>query len=111
MATRKAIEKAEAIEKLQAILSKGDTLHTILRHVSASGMSRVISVVYVGADGDILSLDYLISQLGHYNRTPASSRHDGLKVSGVGMDMGFAVVYDVAQTIFNDGYALKQRWL
>jgi hypothetical protein len=105
-------EKTEAIEKLQAILSRGDTLHTILRNVSSSGMSRVISVVYVDPQSsEILNLDYLISQLGVYKRTPSSSRHDGLKVGGVGMDMGFAVVYDISQTVFNDGYALKQRWL
>ena len=111
MATKKELERTEAIEKLHAIISKGDTLHTILRHVSSSGMSRVISVVYVAPDGDILSLDYLISQLGVYKRTPVSAKHDGLKVGGAGMDMGFAVVYDVAQTVFQDGYALKQRWL
>lgn len=106
----KQAERAEAIEKLQAIVSKGDTLYTILRSVSASGMSRVISVVTV-EDGEIRDLDFLISKLGVYKRTPLNAPRDGLKVSGAGMDMGFAVVYDVAMTVFNDGYALKQRWL
>jgi hypothetical protein len=32
-------------------------------------------------------------------------------VQGCGMDMGFHVVYSLSQTLFNDGYALKQRWL
>lgn len=111
MATKKEIERTEAIEKLREIIKPGDTLYTVLRHVSSSGMSRVISVVSVSPDGDIRNLDYLISQLGHYRRTPISAKHDGLKVGGAGMDMGFAVVYDVSHTVFNDGYALKQRWL
>lgn len=112
MATKaQQTDRLEAIEKLQAILGRGDTLHTILRNVSSSGMSRVISVIYVNNDGSLLNLDYLISQIGVYKRTPASSRYDGLKVSGTGMDMGFAVVYNVSQTVFNDGYALKQQWL
>lgn len=104
-------DRAEAIEKLRSILLPGETLHTILRSVSQSGMSRVISVVKVTDDGDIRVLDGLIESAGLYKRTPSSSRHDGLKVGGCGMDMGFAVVYDVSQAVFNDGYALKQRWL
>lgn len=111
MATKQETERTEAIAKLQEILKPGDTLHTILRHVSSSGMSRIISVVHTSPDGDIQNLDYLISQLGVYKRTPLRAKHDGLKVGGAGMDMGFAVVYDVAQAVFQDGYALKQRWL
>lgn len=110
-ASEKQAAKTEAIERLQKTLKRGDTLHTILRHVSQSGMSRVISVVHTSEDGDIQNLDFVISQLGHYKRTSASAQHDGLKVSGCGMDMGFAVVYDVAMTVFGDGYALKQSWL
>lgn len=112
MATKAQMaDRAEAIAKLQEILKPGDTLHTILRNVSQSGMSRVISVVKTTEDGEIICLDWHIDRAGLYKRTPASSRHDGLKVGGCGMDMGFAVVYDVAQAVFQDGYALKQRWL
>ena len=32
-------------------------------------------------------------------------------VKGCGMDMGFHVVYSLSQTLFNDGYAIKQRWI
>ncbi len=106
----KQAEQDEALQKLRDILKPGDTLYTILRHVSQSGMSRVISVVKV-QDGEIIWLDGLIARAGLYSRTPANSRHDGLKVSGAGMDMGFAVVYDVSSRVLQDGYTLKQRWL
>lgn len=104
-------EREDAIKKLQDILGPGDKVYTILRHVSSSGMSRVISVVVIDESQGIRNLDFLIEKLGIYKRTPASSRHDGLKVGGTGMDMGFAVVYDLAMTLFKDGYALKQAWL
>lgn len=104
-------EKEEAIERLRSTLKHGDRLYTILKHVSASGMSRVISVVHVTEDGEIEGLDWLIARAGIFNRTTASARQDGLKVSGVGMDMGFHVVNSVAYAVFNDGYALKQTWL
>ena len=32
-------------------------------------------------------------------------------VKGCGMDMGFHVIYSLSQTLFNDGYAIKQRWI
>ena len=37
-------EKTEAIERLRKILKPGDRVYTILRHVSRSGMQRVIDV-------------------------------------------------------------------
>jgi hypothetical protein len=27
------------------------------------------------------------------------------------MDMGFHVVYSLSYALFNDGYAIKQRWI
>ena len=104
------VEAAAALEQLQAMLKPGDVLYTVLRHVSSSGMSRVISVV-MATGGEIESLDWIIARAGLYPRTPANSRHDGLKVNGVGMDMGYAVVYDISSRVFGDGYSLKQRWL
>ena len=38
-------ERDEAIANLREILKPGDTVYTILRHVSKSGMSRVIDAV------------------------------------------------------------------
>jgi len=35
--------------------------------------------------------------------------YQSVKVTGCGMDMGFQLVYTLAQALFNDGYALKQR--
>jgi hypothetical protein len=36
---------------------------------------------------------------------------NGLVVGGCGMDMGFHAVYTLSRILYNDGYALKQRWL
>ena len=42
---KKEKERDEARERLLEMLRPGDTVHTILRHVSRSGMSRSISPV------------------------------------------------------------------
>jgi hypothetical protein len=35
--------------------------------------------------------------------------HDGLKVSGAGMDMAYHVVHSLASVLYGDGYALNHR--
>jgi hypothetical protein len=93
--------RAEALQELHKILKPGDTLHTITRHVSSSGMSRAISVVKVGRDGSIFYLDGLVARAGIFSLHP---RYDGLKLDGAGMDMGFHLVYSVSRAVFADGF-------
>lgn len=94
----------EAKEKLLKILNPGDTVYTILRHVSRSGMSRRISI-YVFLGEMICIDDYVADVLGW------PYRKDGIVVGGCGMDAGFHLVHTLAQTLFSNGYSLKQRWL
>ena len=135
-------ERAEALERLREWVKPGDTLFTILRHVSRSGMQRTIDVVMIGDDKrgngpEVSALGWNIAQaLG----MPFDSDREGVKVGGCGMDMGFALVYELGAALFpegfgctgencrsNDhsngdkdysphthrdgGYALRQRWL
>lgn len=94
-------EREEGLARLREMLNPGDEIKCILRSVSRSGMSRVISF-YVVKDGDLCGLDYAIaSTLGY----PLAK--DGVKVGGCGMDMGFAVVYNVGRVTFPKGCALK----
>lgn len=121
-------EREEALERLRKWIKPGDTLYTVLRHVSPSGMSRRIDV-YLIEDNEPRFLSGNISKVLGYRL------HDkgGLVVNGCGMDMGFEVVYNLGRTLFpegfklpdgvrgrngdtsgydNDGgYALKHRWL
>jgi hypothetical protein len=52
-------ERDRCIEDLRTLLKPGDTVHTVLRHVSRSGMFRRISPVIIGSDGSTLHPDYL----------------------------------------------------
>lgn len=78
----------------------------ILRHKSASGMSRRISVIQIEKN-EPRWLDYNVAKaLGRREK-----QDEGIIVEGAGMDMGFNLVYTPSQTLFKDGYALKHRWL
>jgi hypothetical protein len=94
-------------EQIKKYIKKGDTVYTICRQVSASGMYRHISLL-IKTDENILNLSYSIAEiLGMRYKDKTNS----IGVSGCGMDMGFHVVYELSHHLFGDGYAIKQRWI
>lgn len=132
--TRHTAEQQEAAQQdLRETFPPGSTAKTILRHVSRSGMTRSISIVDANSNDvtwqAVRALDERLDP-----------RHDGIKIGGCGMDMGFALVYNLSRTLYpagftcigegcpsNDhsngdrdytphhhsdgGYAISQRWL
>lgn len=138
MTNKKTIQK-EAIKELKKYLKQGDTVYTILRHVSSSGMSRVIDCKVANKDKSISHIGYLVANALDYKY---DSKKEGIRVGGCGMDMGFHIVSGLAYTLSKDqakclgkgkcksndhangdhdytkgnthadaGYQLSQRWL
>jgi hypothetical protein len=133
----KQVERAESIEQLRKWFPVGSTVYTILRSASRSGMSREIGVVAIQPDGQAWHPNYHVAQACDYRL----GKGDGVKVGGCGMDMGFALAYNISATIWptyqcagekcmspdhhgnqgnaprdgtvthKDGYALAHRWL
>lgn len=116
--------KTAACNDLRAMLKPGETVYTIVRHVSASGMMRVIDL-YVFRDNEPRRITWAACEAtgATYNR-----KHDGMRMDGCGMDMCFAAVYNLGQALWpqgteaphgtrngqpdtSGGYALKQRSL
>lgn len=125
--TKEDLEKLEAIKKLKKLVKPGDTVYTILRHVSRSGMSREISLVLKKKDCIFDISFYAAAAMGdRINR-----KSGGIKIGGCGMDMGFSLVYSLGWALWpkgfktwagywrnepvtfetDGGYALKQQWL
>lgn len=120
-------EHGEAVSKLRDMLKPGDTVYTISRHVSRSGMSRAISLI-VDTDEGPFEIDWLAARAMDDRIHP---KYGGIKIDGCGMDMGFALVYNLGRVLWPEGfdtpegywrneplafdpdggYALKQRWL
>ena len=93
------VECEEAKAKLREWIKPGDTVHTILRHVSRSGMQREIGIVLL-KDGTDLHPNYLVAKaIGE-----RIGKRDGIIVGGCGMDMGFQVVYSLGRTLWPDGF-------
>lgn len=126
--------KDEALKRLHEVLKPGDTVYTVLRHVSASGMMRRISLFVIRPNEfdegkpEPYVLDFLCEPvgLGKWDRDKG-----GIKIAGAGMDMGFDLVYRLGRILYPDGfkvegvgrngdtsghdndggYALQHRWL
>lgn len=109
MSTKKqSAEREESIKYLRETLKPGDTVYTILRHVSRSGMQREISLFVAtcdGGQGDLVSITYRAA-VAMQDRV---GKRDGIIVGGCGMDMGYALVHTLSYTVFKDGYACVGR--
>lgn len=109
--TKKQSEVNDAIARLRETLKPGDTLHTVLRSVSRSGMSRVIDVYHFYKDekGEIRQewLSYWIAQACGFSFQKAGT--GGIKIAGCGMDMGFEIVYTLGRVLFPEGFAVTGR--
>jgi hypothetical protein len=93
-------EQAQARETLRGKIKPSETIYTVLKHVSRSGMYRVVDVFRI-VDDQPLRISYIVAQATglKYDR-----KHEGVGVSGCGMDMGFEVVYTLGQYLFPDGF-------
>lgn len=119
----KAARKEYARSELRKLITPGQTVYCTLRSVSSSGMSRRISL-HIIVNGALRCID---------NRTAdaTGTKHSdkgGLIMGGCGMDMGFALVYNLGCALWpngtpephgkrngepdtNGGYALRSEWV
>lgn len=99
--------RAESLERLHTLFPKGSTVHTVLTRVSQSGMGRTFKVIVAYSDGDVGSVHYDIARV--LGRKVADDGLGGIYMPGCGMDMGFALAYELSQALHGDGYALSHR--
>lgn len=154
--TAKREEQQEAIERLREWLKPGDTVYTVMKKRSSSGMYRHISAYklevrerefydpatgkHVGTGEYEAEPMWLAFNIAKAIGWPFKDDTESVGVSGVGMDMGFHLVYTLSHVLYPDGfdcvgrncpsnehsngdrdysphrhqsggYALKQRWL
>jgi hypothetical protein len=75
---------------------------TLVRHVSRSGMSRDISVYLASPwDDGLVNVSRLVAEATGYSESRNTA---AVRIGGAGMDMGFAVVYDLSRAVFRDGF-------
>ena len=105
MSDAKVKQSVEAIAKLREMLKPGDTVYTILNHVSRSGMNRRISCA-IGDGKAVTNITWLVAQaLEEPTKNRAGYVQDvGISQGGCGMDMGFNLVYNLSYVLYKDGF-------
>lgn len=100
MTTKKELEREEARDTLRDFIQPGDTVYTVLRHVSRSGMTRDLDL-YVIQDNEPRWITRLACRATdrQYNE-----RAEAMRVGGCGMDMGFDAVYALSRALFPEGF-------
>ena len=101
--------REQCIDELRKMLPEGTRVHTVLRHVSQSGMRREISCLVVH-DGELRGITHQVA----FATSRALGKRGGVMCNGCGMDMGFDLVYSLSAALFDGeraGYRLKHDWI
>jgi len=118
----RAKRQEHALRDLRLLLDPSSTVYTILRHTSASGMSRRLDVFFMLENEPHRITNTVAHAIGY------TLRENQIVVNGCGTDAGFSVVYNIGRAIWPDGtpephgtrngqpdsdggYALKHRWM
>ena len=95
-------EQQEAIVALRLTIKPGDTLYTVVRHVSASGMTRSIDVYRLYVENGKAERQWLSRRVAVALGWGYDEQREAVKVGGAGMDMGFHLVYELGHVLFGD---------
>jgi hypothetical protein len=103
---------------LSDYLKETNTVYTVLRGVSSSGLTQYVSLMVPGLDHD--GKPDIFNITWHASNVLGDKLHDKhghrvIKLQGGGMDLGFHVVYSLSSVLYagqdRAGYVLKHRWL
>lgn len=93
------LELTETVLFLRDVLKPGSTAFTVLRNVSRSGMERSIDVYALNRDDRL----WLSGRVAFVCNDLWDHRRECIKIGGAGMDMGFAIVNDLARNLYGLG--------
>jgi len=110
-------EKENAIVSLHKYLKPDDTVYTVLRHCSSSGMSRRIDCVipFINEYNGKIDVMDITNWVALATGMKQSNKDGAIIMGGCGMDMGFALVYALSSVMYEGkdraGYILNRAWL
>lgn len=113
MTKKEKVERVEsAREWLRKLVPLGATVYCILKRVNRGGDYRHIQLVVVATDhnGKQVIRNISASAATLMDRKLGDST-GGVCIRGGGMDMGFALICQLAYALYGDEYAIHHEWL
>lgn len=102
----KRLHRAQAVEKVKTMLQGVETIYGIVRHVSASGMSRNIDLYIIKDNQPVWLTGYASIILGY-----KLAKDRGMVVGGCGMDMVFHCVSTLCEACGIDYRSVRSEVL
>lgn len=97
--------QTEVIARLLNILKPGDEVHTTVKHVARSGMSRSIDLFHFYVHQGQVEKVWLSSLVVDALDWPWDSKREAIRVGGAGMNMCFHTVYSLGRVLWPNGFA------
>ncbi len=101
-------KQKQAITNLRKTLKRNKELYTTVKHVSQSGMFRVVDV-FIMRKNKPINISCIVARALNWKH---NDTHWGIGMKGCGMDMCFHLVYSLSSTLYGisnrGGYTLKQ---
>lgn len=97
---------------LRLLLKPGSPVYAVLKHRSASGMTRCFKLLIIAKDYkgklEIRDISYLAAKATGFTY---NTKYEAVQVNGCGMDMGFHCVYSLSRVLWPDGFKLPKGQL
>lgn len=118
----KNTEQRQAIDELRELLEPGETIWTVVRHVSKSGMARAIDAYVFRTDestGQPYKL-WLSPKIARACGMQFHQKYEAVWLQGCGMDMGFHLVntlsyalhgYETTDETPKPGFTFRHEWI
>ena len=100
----KYAEREEWLRKLHETLKPGDQITMVLRHRSTSGMYRTIDFYLMSCVKGQVERQWLSYWMAHAGIGRWDDKREAVGMSGAGMDMGFAAVYELSSMLYPKGF-------
>jgi hypothetical protein len=101
------VQRDTAVKKLREAITPGATIYVLLRRKNKLGTCRWVEFYHLhDCQLKCITWDVALAIRGEYCR-----EHDALKVTGAGLDVGYASVRDLGDVLFGTGRPLTHKWL
>lgn len=100
----------EDADYLRTLVPPGTTVYVIFRSVAPSGLSRVLSLAVVHRGEVVVVPPGPVARVTG-QQLAETDGSIGVRVSAVGMDAAFALIFLLSRALYRDADKLAYRWL
>lgn len=97
------MEKETAKEFLIKLLSKKNTIYSLVRHISKSGMCREIDF-FCCENNDLVRITYEISKV----LKSKIGKTGGIRIKGCNTDLTIGLINELSMSLFDKSFSLRR---